>query len=136
MIQVFCDKKGSGKTKALIDLANKKASVLSGNVVYIDDDKRAILELNRKIRFITTGEYDLKDYSNFYGFLCGILSEDYDIEAVFVDGLFNIVDGDKEDAAQLFYNIEKLANKHNIQIYINISVGKNEMPDFMKKYVA
>lgn len=135
MIHVFCNKRGSGKTKALINLANEKALTSKGHIVYIDDDRRPLLELDRRIRFIATNEFYLKNQESFYGFLCGILSEDYDIDTVFIDGLFNIVEGNLHDAAHLFCLLEKLMDSNNIDIYININ-GDKEMPDFIKKYVA
>lgn len=136
MIQVFCNKRGSGKTKALIDLANVKAVESKGDVVYIDDDSRPLLQLDRKIRFITTDEFNLKDYESFYGFLCGVISEDYDIDNIFIDGLFNIVNGEISDAAHLFSMLEKLCQKYNLNIFMNVNNEKSDIPEFMKKYVA
>jgi ABC-type phosphate/phosphonate transport system ATPase subunit len=136
MINVFYGQKGAGKSKSLLKLANERIDEAKGNVVYIDDDKRPMLELNRKIRFISTDNFDLKDYKNFYGFLCGILSEDYDIEAMFIDGLFNIVEGEEKDAALLFYNMEKLVQKYKLDFYINLNLDSIEVPEYLKKYVA
>lgn len=135
MVHVFCNKRGSGKTKALINLANDKANEGNGHVVFINDDNRPMLQLNKNIRFISTESFNLKKQEGFYGFLCGILSEDYDIDTIFIDGLFNIIEEDLQNAAQLFYLIEKLSEKNNINFYININ-GDNEMPEFIKKYVA
>ncbi|WMJ80585.1 hypothetical protein RBU49_17555 [Clostridium sp. MB40-C1] len=136
MLRVFCDKKGTGKTKALIQSANESVRKAKGNVVFIDDDDRRMFQLDRKIRFISTDDYEIKDYSNFYGFLCGILSKDYDISSVYIDGLFNIVSSDIEGAAHLFYNLEKLSRKRDINFYININYEKDVIPEFIKKYVA
>ncbi|MGE5626938.1 MAG: hypothetical protein ACM3X7_02350 [Solirubrobacterales bacterium] len=135
MIHVFCNKRGSGKTKALINLANEKVLESKGHVVYIDDDRRPLLELDRKIRFVDTGDFDLKQEDSFYGFLCGIISEDYDIDTIFIDGLLNIIDMDINDGAHLFSQLEKITNKHNIEFYININ-GEEEVPEFIKRYVA
>lgn len=136
MIHVFCNKRGSGKTKALIGKANQIALESKGDVVYIDDDSRHIFDLHRKIRFISTEDYNLKDSNCFYGFLCGILSEDYDIDTIFIDGLFNIVNGDMKDAAHLFFDMEKLAKKVNVNFYININHEESEVPEFIKEYLA
>ena len=136
MIHVFCNKRGSGKTKDLIALANEKAINPKGDLVYINDNNRQLLEVNRKIRYIATDGYKLKNYEGFYGFVCGILSENYDIETVFIDGLSNMVKGDIEDAAHLFFDLEKLAHDNNIEFYINVNHEKDEMPEFIKKYVA
>ena len=79
MIQVFCARRGSGKTKRLIELANHQQLEAKGDSVYIDDDSRPMLQLNRSIRFIDTMEYGVRDCSDFYGMLCGIISSNYDI---------------------------------------------------------
>lgn len=136
MVHVFYNKRGSGKTKNLIKLANEKVEVCKGDVVYLDDDERAILELNRKIRFVSTDGFQLDDYNGLYGFLCGMISEDYDICTIYIDGLSNIVQGNVEEASHLFFEIENLAHRFNIEFYININSEEQSMPDFMKKYVA
>ena len=53
MIQVFCDQRGAGKSKKLIQMANEKAVDNKGHIVFIDDDRRAMFELHRNIRFIS-----------------------------------------------------------------------------------
>lgn len=135
MIQVFCGKRGSGKTKALIGLANDKVSESKGHVVYIDDDKRPLLQLDKAIRFVDASEFDLNQGKSFYAFLCGMISEDYDIDTIFIDGLFNIVDLVNEEAALLFSSLEKISNENNIDFYINVTEVEG-MPDIVKKYVA
>lgn len=136
MIHVFCNKRGSGKTKALINLANDKILNTKGHVVYIDDDKRHLFDLDRSIRFIATNEYSLKDYNCLYGFLCGIISEDYDVDTICIDGLFNIVQGNIKDAAHLFFDLERLSSEYNVEFYININHEEQEVPEYIKKYVA
>ncbi|MFD3155808.1 hypothetical protein ACFIJ5_02925 [Haloimpatiens sp. FM7330] len=136
MIYVFCGEKGSGKTKDLIRLANEKAVNNKGNLVYIDDDSRVCLQLRNKIRFISTCEFEIQNYNSFYGFLCGVLSEDYDIDTVFIDGLVNIAKESLQNAAHLFYNLEKLSKKYDVDFYVNVSTNKRNVPEFVKKYIA
>ncbi|QAT39272.1 hypothetical protein [Clostridium sp. JN-9] len=135
MIHVFFNKRGTGKTKAMINLANEMVAQNKGDMVYIDDDKRPLFELDRRIRFISTDEFNLKHIESFYGFLCGILSENYDINTIFIDGLFNIVDENVQNAAQLFYYMEKMVKDYNVTFYININ-AEQEIPEYMRKYVA
>ncbi len=138
MINVFCNKRGSGKTKALIQLANEKVHEAKGHLVYIDDDRRPMYDLDRRIRFISTEDFELKDYHGFYGFLCGILSENYDVDTIFIDGLNNIVSCSLEDMAHLFFKLEKITKEHSVNLYVNMncdSVGE-EIPDFIKKYLC
>ena len=136
MIHVFCGRKGSGKTKALITLANEKVDVVKGNIVYIDDDTKALLQLNRKMRFVATNDFNLKSKNDFYGFLCGMLSKDYDIDTIFVDGVFNIVDDKIEHMAQLFSKMDFLGKKYNVEFYVNVSCEGSTPPEFLKNYIV
>jgi thymidine kinase len=136
MIHVFCGKKGSGKTKALIQLANEKVDDVKGSIVYIDNDTKATLELNRKMRFVSTDEFNLKNNNDFYGFLCGMLSRDYDIDTIFVDGVFNIVDDKLEHTAQLFSKMESLSKKYNVEFYVNVGCECLNPPEFLRGYIA
>jgi hypothetical protein len=136
MIHAFCDRKGSGKTKALINLANDKACCLNGDIVYIAKDSKSILQLNRKIRYISTDEFNLKTYSEFYGFLCGIFSKDYDVDTIYIDGIFDVVGELSEDMAHLFFEMDFFAKKYGIEIFININIEKDYLPEYVRKYVA
>ena len=120
MIQVFCARRGSGKTKRLIELANHQQLEAKGDSVYIDDDSRPMLQLNRSIRFIDTMEYGVRDCSDFYGMLCGIISSNYDIENIYIDGLFNIINCTMKESAQLIKRIANLTDRFGINVYINI----------------
>jgi len=135
MVQIFCSKKGSGKTKALLEMANNRINDCKGHIVYIDDDDYIALRLDRKIRFICTNEFEFENFSNFYGLICGVLSEDYDIDIIFIDGLLNIAHANVNDAENVLNKIENLSEKFNVDFYINISCKIDEAPQFIKKYV-
>lgn len=135
MIHVFCSERGSGKTKMLIDLANDNVQFARGDSVYIDDDSRPMLALNRRIRFISTEDFGLKDYESFYGFLCGLISENYDIEYIYVDGLSNIVRGkDLLSANPLFEKINELSRRYEVKFFINLNHKCDDVPEFIKQY--
>lgn len=136
MIQVFCNKRGSGKTKELIDLANGKLARAKGDSVYIDDDLSYITQLDRRIRLVATKEFDIQDYESFYGMLCGIISENYDIENMYIDGVFTIESSSIQKSAYWFKKIYMLASKFKVDIYMNVNYEKKEIPDFIREYVA
>ncbi|WP_370831090.1 hypothetical protein [Clostridium sp.] len=137
MIQVFCARRGSGKTKRLIELANHQQISAKGDAVYIDDDSRPMLQLARGIRFVDTNEYNVDDCQSFYGMLCGIISSNYDIENIYIDGLSNIVRCDMKDSTELFRKIAGLTDRFSINVYINVNVDTaEEVPSCIKEYVA
>ena len=90
MIQVIFGKKGSGKTKRILDMANASVKEAKGNVLFIDDDKSYTLSLKPQIRFIDASEYAVKGKAPFYGFLAGILAGNYDISVIYVDAFLKL----------------------------------------------
>ncbi|MEG1254257.1 hypothetical protein [Clostridium sp.] len=136
MIQVFCKEKGSGKTKALINLANSKVSTSKGNLVYIDDDTKVLLRVDKSIRFICSKDFNIHNYKDFYGFICGIISKDYDVESIFVDGVLSDICKDKHDISEILSKLEYLSEKFKVDFYTNISCEENNIPDTIKKYVV
>ena len=90
MVEIICGQKGKGKTKELLNLVNDSLDSLSGNVVYIDKCNQHMLDLNKKIRLIDVSEYPVKDCKEFLGFVCGIVSQDNDLEEVYLDSFLTI----------------------------------------------
>ena len=137
MVQIFCEKRGSGKTKRLIELANHQQINSKGVAVYIDDDSRPMFQLNRQIRFVNTKDYGIKECSSLYGMICGILSSNYDIENIYIDGLLNIVEGTVDDSINLFKMIESIGETYDVNVYINVNLeGMEQIPECIKEYVA
>ena len=118
MIQVIYGKRGSGKSKKMVSLANDKVKATDGNVVFVDDDSRAIHELDREIRFIDAQEYGLMDYRSIYGFLCGIIATNYDVTTIFVDGLLNAMDKKSESSEKIFEKLQLFSESNKIDLYI------------------
>lgn len=136
MIQIFCNKRGSGKTKRLIDLANDKLSMSQGDSVYINDDASYVRQINRRIRFIAVNDFALKNYEGIYGLLCGVISGNYDIENIYIDGIFDFEGNNIEGSEGCLKKISDLATTFKINIYINVNYDKEEVPNFIKRFVA
>ena len=136
MIQVFCREKGSGKTKALIELANSKVNNSKGNLVYVDDDTKVLLRIDKKIRFICSKDFNIHNYKDLYGFICGIISKDYDVEGIFVDGVLSDLCRNRDDMESILKKLEYLSKKFSVDFYVNVSCEENNIPDTIKKYVC
>ena len=134
MIQIIYGKRGSGKSKKMVALANDQIKTAKGTVVYVDDDARAIHELNRHIRFINTEEFDLADYKAIYGFLSGIISTNYDVETIFVDGLFNSLNRKDETAEKVFVKLREFSDKHKVNLIITMHDEGELGTSNMEKY--
>lgn len=137
MVNLICGRVGSGKTKRLIKLANEAVKKTKGDIVYIQENNKHITDLRHEIRLINAMEYDINNIDTFHGFLCGIISEDYDIEKVYIDGIYKMIDikENYEKLQELINKIEKLGNKHDIQFTLTLSRSPEEVPDEFGKYI-
>ncbi len=136
MIQIIAGEKGEGKTKRLIEMANALSKVSDGHIVFIDDDNRHMYDLHYNIRFVKTS-YKIDDQKMFFGFICGIMSQDSDIEHIYIDGLQNIA-GPMEDAdiEAFVKSIENLSVNENVDFTMIISIKAEDIPSAVQKYIV
>ena len=135
MVELLIGKKGTGKTKALIEKVNNALTVAKGNVVFISNDtNRNIFDVKSKARMVDTSEFEIKSYDEFLGFISGIVSRDFDITNIFVDGIFKIVGSDNLDGFESFLNrLETMSQKFEITFVISVSIDAETAPDDIKK---
>lgn len=134
MIQVIMGKKGSGKTKRLIDQANDALKVEHGSVVFIDDDTRYMYDLRHEIRFVDASDYKIASADMFYGFVSGMLSMNFDISVIFVDAFVKMVNADMKTMEPFFARLEELSKARNANFVISISGDPAELPEFITRY--
>lgn len=132
MIHLIYGKKGTGKSKILLDMANAEVEKAHGNIVYIDDNKRCMYDLKRQIRFTNMNDYHIDTPDALYGFICGILSRDFDISAVYIDGLKKMVNYKSEELKTLLTRLDKVFD--DINAYIVVS-GDDDMPQYLADYI-
>lgn len=135
MIKVIYGKKGAGKTKVMIDTANGLAVNGSGSVVFIDDSNQLMYDLKHEVRFINVTEFPVRSAEAFLGFLCGLVSGNYDIESVFIDGLTYIIKDRIEGLEEFFKVMNELTVKFNISFYVSINGDPDTVPEFIKAYI-
>ena len=135
MIRIIYGKKGSGKTKKIIDAANEAVKVSTGELVFIDDDNRYMYDLRHEIRFVNATEYDVSSPDTFMGFICGILAGNYDMKQLFIDGFLRLVKSDMADLEAFFVKLEEITHRHGVDVVISASAKDDEVPEFLKKYI-
>ena len=134
MIQIIFGKKGSGKTKRILDMANASVKEAKGNVLFVDDDKSYTLSLKPQVRFIDASEYEVKGKESFYGFLAGILAGNYDISVIYVDAFLKLAKTDEEGLVDFFGKLEKLVANANCDVVISYSEDAQNVPESIRKY--
>ena len=135
MIQVIAGRKGSGKTKRIIDMANQATQESKHDIVFIDDDNRYMFDLRHEVRFINAGEYDLLSDHMFMGFLCGAVAQNFDVGQIYIDAFKKLIHNDLNTSEWVFKRLEALSANHSVDFVISISAGTEELPEFIKKYV-
>lgn len=135
MFSLIAGKQGCGKTKMLIDMANERAKTSNGSSVFIDDDKRHIYDLPHKVRYISTQDLPLQSAKEFFGFICGLMSSDYDLENLYIDGLKKTIKGSLEEIVEIVERIEAFAEVSNVRVVATVSCEVEALPEGLKKYI-
>ena len=125
MIKLFIGGKGSGKTKALIELVNRAAAETQGSVVCIEKGDKLKLDVTYKARLIDTDMYAISTGEELYGFIAGILSSNNDITDIFVDSALKICGNDTLDFEKILRKLQRnWALMIPLYIWIKKKVGK------------
>ncbi len=137
MIEIISGEKGKGKTKELLDRVNASVSSASGNIVYLDKSQKHMYELQNRIRLINVRDYPLDDCDEFLGFICGIVSQDNDLEEMYLDSFLTIAAIETDE--ELCHAIEKLdiiSEKYNVKFILSVSRNEAELPDCAKAKIV
>ncbi len=133
MIEIICGEKGKGKTKVLLDKVNSSIATAAGNVVYLDKSQKHMYELNNKVRLINVVDYPVINCDEFLGFICGIVSQDHDLEEMYLDSFLTIASIDSD--ADIVKSIEKLdiiSEKYKVRFILSVSKNKEDLPECAK----
>lgn len=133
MVKLLIGGSGTGKTRRLVDLANDTSKKTAGHLIFVDDDTRHMYDVESSIRFINIKEFPIDSFDSCYGFLCGIISSDYDIESIFIDGMYKVLNTDLENLALVLPKLERLAEQFGINFYITVSAS--ELSDEFESYI-
>ena len=129
MVQLIVGKKGKGKTKQLLDKVNAEIKTANGSIVYIDKSSKHMYELNNKIRLIDASTYPLKNSDEFIGFVCGIISQDHDIEQMYLDSFLKVAKLEGEDITECIGQLENICKLYDITFVLSVSLDKEELPE-------
>ncbi|MDE7299042.1 MAG: twitching motility protein PilT [Lachnospiraceae bacterium] len=136
MIQIIAGEKGKGKTKILLDKVNADILNTTGSIVYLDKSTKHMYELSNKVRLINVRDYCVENSKEFLGFICGIISQDHDLQKVFLDSFLKIACTDENDIAPVIEKLEMISSKFEVDFILSISMDQDALPETAKKYVT
>lgn len=135
MVQLIIGEKGKGKTKELLDKVNKEIQDVTGNVVYLDKNTRHMFELNNKIRLINCSDYLLDSADAFVGFVSGIISQDHDLQKMYLDSFMKVANVEADGVEAVLKKLEVVSEKFKVDFVISVSVTESDLSDEMKANV-
>ena len=135
MVELIVGKKGKGKTKVLLDKVNGAVKEANGSIVYLDKSTKHMYELNNKVRLIDVSGFPIKNADEFVGFICGILSQDHDLEQIYLDSFLKVAKLEGKDVTSNLEQLESIGTQFNVTFIISMSLDKEELPEIFHEKV-
>mgnify|MGYP006868213134 CR=1 FL=1 len=135
MIRVIMGKKGTGKTKQMIDMINQAVQSEHGNVVCIEKGDKLRFDINYQIRLVDSSQYDVADYAAMKGFISGLHAGNFDITHVFIESLYKIIGEDRATGEAFVTWCEEFGAANDMRFTITISDEPTQASEAIKKYL-
>lgn len=135
MIQIISGQKGKGKTKHLIDKANAEVKQVHGNIVFLDKSDKHMYELSNKIRLINVMDYAIDSCDGFLGFVAGIISQDHDLDIMFLDSFLKMACLEDKDITSAIDKLDAMGQKFDVTFVLSVSMDEEFLPDNAKSKI-
>lgn len=129
MVQMIIGNKGKGKTKQLLDKVNTSIKTANGNIVYIDKSSKHMFELNNKIRLIDASSFGLRNSDEFIGFILGIISQDHDLEEMYLDSFLKVSCLESQDITAAVTELDKISTIFDVKFILSVSLDREQIPE-------
>ena len=135
MVKLLIGHKGSGKTKKMIDMANASLDKVDGSIVFINKNHRLMYDLKYRIRVVCMEDFEhVTNIDEYIGFLYGIISQDHDIEIIFIDSILKHADVKLEDLEEFLSRLSSISEKHGPDFVVSVSEDMEAIGSYIKQY--
>lgn len=135
MVKLLIGRKGSGKTKQMIDLANQSLEQRDGSIVFINKDNRLMLDLKYRIRVVCMEEYPhITNIDEYIGFVYGVISSDHDIQVIFIDSILKHADVQINHLEEFLGRLSKISEMYGPDFVVSLSANQEEIGEYIKQY--
>ena len=135
MVKIIAGEKGKGKTKHLLEKANAAVLAANGNIVYLDKSQKHMYELSNKVRLVNVMDFPITNCSEFMGFICGIVSQDHDLEELYLDSFLTIANMQEDEISKANEKLDIISEKYHVKIVLSVSMDKEKLPECAKAKV-
>lgn len=139
MVKLIIGQKGKGKTKYLLESVNKEVKTTDGNVVFVDKNIKHMYELDKHVRLINVTEFPIANTDGFVGFICGIVSQDHDLEHIYIDGFLKTayLEGKEPSVLEsVIMKLDKISEQYSVDMHISLSLDEKDVPDSIKDKIS
>lgn len=132
MVEIIAGEKGKGKTKYLLDKVNESVKSASGNIVYLDKSQKHMYELSNKVRLINVTDFPVSNCDEFLGFICGIVSQDHDLQEMYLDSFLTIANVENGQINHAIEKLDIISEKYNVKFVLSVSKNEADLPECAK----
>lgn len=136
MIQIIAGEKGKGKTKHLLDRVNTAVKTANGSIVYLDKSSKHMYELSNKVRLINVSDFPISNCDEFLGFLSGIISQDHDLEEMYLDSFLTISSVKDDELSHAIERLDIISSTFNVNIILSVSKNEADLPECAKAKIC
>lgn len=129
MVQIIAGEKGKGKTKQLLEKVNAAVTTANGNIVYLDKSHKHMYELSNKVRLVNVTDFPISNCDEFLGFICGIVSQDNDLEELYLDSFLTVANIQEEEMCHAIEKLDVISEKYNVRIVLSVSRNQDSLPE-------
>ena len=136
MIKLIVGRKGTGKTKILVDMVEAAEKASSGNVVCIEKVPHLTYDIPSSVRLMETSKDEIEGYEEFYGFLAGVLAGNFDITDVFIDSPLRIGGRDYDKLGKFLTKLNASVGDRPVNIVFTVSADREELPESVQAFIG
>ncbi len=136
MIQIIAGEKGKGKTKHLLEKVNTAVKTANGSIVYLDKSSKHMYELSNKVRLINVSDFPISNCDEFLGFLNGVISQDHDLEEMYLDSFLTISSVKDEEIGHAIEKLDIISSTFHVDFILSISKNEADLPECAKAKIC
>ena len=93
-------------------------------------------ELSNKVRLINVKDYPIEDCDEFIGFICGIISQDHDLEELYLDSFLTIANIKDDEFEHAVEKLDSISEKYGVKMTLSVSMNEADFPEKAKSKIV